>query len=633
MGYTLTMSTEGGGGTSEPSYADSQLTRLIIGSERYRELDRRQSYYDCTQHDRKRFDFDGRVISPGGHRAANPMISAEKMPGIVPMGIRRPSAPYRLGKAIIDAYTNIVFGEDRFPEIRVAGDVDAQDWNQELSKAADLPSRMILARNWGGACGSVGLSWAIVDGDPVVRVHNTKSCRVVAWKNQDNFVPLVVEEVRLFYRDEPDPENGNRVMRIYYWWRRTWNPDQDIVYKEIRARSGEAPVWEIDVDKTDNHGDGECRFTWIQNRPGETEDGTSDLEGVWEQCDQLDIIYSVLAKGGIRNLDPTLILSMDAGQIKVMGMRKGSDNAIITGKDGDAKYLEIAGTSVTAGLALFESLRKSTLETAQCVVPDPADIAAQGVSSVAIKVIYSPMLANAALLRTAYGRGMRRVLDGLSNYSRKVVGQPIVIQNPDGTSSQGQLTINLPPRAVEEPDVDEMGMPTSAMSTKLVPRSPGVAGQSDLNWPPWFPPTPDDQSKLSTTLTAATGGKAYVSAQTAAEVFARSLGVDPQDEWERIQNQSSAEQDQQAQMFQDAGGPVDPNVDPNDPNAQQPPDPNADPNDPAADPGNTPPRPPGPPRPPFPPKPKLPPPAAAPPPRPGAGRPPFGGKPNPFAKR
>ena len=60
--------------------------RNLLDSERFRELDRRQSYYDCTQHDYKRFDFDGRMVqSSGGISATQPLMSAEKAAWYVPL--------------------------------------------------------------------------------------------------------------------------------------------------------------------------------------------------------------------------------------------------------------------------------------------------------------------------------------------------------------------------------------------------------------------------------------------------------------------------------------------------------------------------------------------------------------------
>lgn len=553
----------GGGHTGAMTNpGDNALVRTIIGTERYIEMDRRQSYFDCTQHDRKQYDFDGRVISPGSNRA-NIQVSAEKMPGIIPLRARRPSAPYRLGKVIIDAFTDMLYGENRFPEVKVDGDDDAQDFTRTCSRVMCLPTKMVQARNLGGSIGTVGLSWAIVNGFPRVRVHNAKNLRVVEWDDRDGLVPRVVEEVQLYYRDEPDPKKDNRIVRNWYWWRRTWTPVADLVWKEVPAKPGEMPSWEPDNERTNVHNDGICHFVWIQNLPSELEDGVPDVDGLWEQLDELDILYSVITRGAKLNLDPTLVLKMDQDRVRMMGVKKGSDNALIVGKDGDANYLEVAGTSVTAGLEMFESLRRTTLETAQCVVPDPNVIAAQGVSSVSIKALYSPMLGKAAVLRDQYAQGKKRLLEGLTAVCRERMKKSVVVVDTvTGAKSPGKFVLNLPPRVEREPVLDEMsGEPTGEENVTLVPRRPGNGGEVDFAWPNWFPPTPDDQAKIATTLTTATAGKAFLSKQTATEMAAQAFGRDASDEWKRVQEQGAVEKQQQAAMMQEAGGAVD------DPNA------------------------------------------------------------------
>ena len=139
-------------------------------------------------------------------------------------------------------------------------------------------------------------------------------------------------------------------------------------------------------------------------------------------------MLSVILRGGVLNLDPTLVLSMDRMEIQTMGLRKGSDNALIVGKDGDAKYLELSGMSIEAGLKLFNSKRGSVLETTQCVFPDPDKMAAQGTSSVAMKVVYTPMLGKVDIYRDQYGGGLKRLLDPMvevaSTLSRTSVQVP-----------------------------------------------------------------------------------------------------------------------------------------------------------------------------------------------------------------
>jgi hypothetical protein len=556
---TMTIATTGGA-MVQASPDNNALVRTIIGSERYLEFDRRQSYFDCTQHDRKAYDFDGRVITPGGVRGMS-TISAEKMPGIVPLRARRPSAPYRLGRIIIDAFTDLLFGENRFPEINVDGDNDSQDFTRTIARMMNLATKMVQARNLGGAIGTSCLSWAIINGIPRTRVHNAKNCRVVEWEDRDALIPRIVEEVQLYYRDEADPQKQNRIVRNWYWWRRTWTPNEDIVWLEVPVKAGQMPDWIRDEKRTNVHNDGLNHFVWIQNLPSELEDGVPDVDGLWEQLDEVDILYSVMMRGAKLNLDPTLVLKMDQDRVRMMGVKKGSDNALVVGKEGDANYLELAGNSITAGLALFESFRRTVLETAQCVVPDPNVIAAQGVSSVSIKALYSPMLGKAAVLRDQYAQGMKRLLEAISAVARARMSQAIVVIDETGEAKPGKFVLNLPPKVVKEPVLDELtGEPTGEEDVTLEPRRPGEGGEVDFAWPNWFPPTPDDQAKIATTLQTATAGKAYLSKQTATEIAAQAFGRSGSEEWERVQTQGAVEKQQQAAMMQEAAGMVeDPN--------------------------------------------------------------------------
>src|SRR5574337_505177 len=128
--------------------AGSQWNGLsILGSPRFRALSLKESYYLCTQHDSKRYDFDGRVISSGsGIAATQPLIGTEKSTFYVPLRLRRPPSPYRLPRVIVNAFTNLVFGEGRFPTFRVNGDLTTQDFVNALSHATRLPMKMIRVR-------------------------------------------------------------------------------------------------------------------------------------------------------------------------------------------------------------------------------------------------------------------------------------------------------------------------------------------------------------------------------------------------------------------------------------------------------------------------------------------------------
>jgi hypothetical protein len=548
----------------------------LLNGDRYRELDRKQSYYDCTQYDTRLFDFDGRVSSP---RSTQPMLGAEKASWYVPLNARRPSAPYRFGKIIVDSFTNLLFGDQRFPAIRVDGDKDTEDFHQTVARVGRLPLKMIEARRLGGSMGAVGLSWSWYKGKPRYEVHNAKNVFVHSWDDRVEMIPRHVSEVYTFYKIQ---WNGKEFAKVDYWFRRDWTPDWDIVFKDVLAERGKEPFWVPDLAKSANHNDGLNHFVWVQNRPSDQVDGLADYEGLYDSFESIDLLMSVVSRGAILNLDPTLKLKMDPELVSRMGVRKGSDNAIVVGKDGDAEYMELGGTSIEAGTKLIEMMRRAILETAQCVVPDPHEVAAQGVSSVAIKAMFSPMLAQADVLREQYGAGIERLLDGPATVAREASrSRVVVVDGETGEESDGEAFFDLPPKVetkqvtdplTGEQAVDPMTGEPVPDEVVRTPRGPGVGGEINLRWPLYFTPTPDDQGKIVTNMQMATGGKAFLSKKTATEIASTAFGIDPAEEQRRLDEQGGKEKAAQAEMFPGAGMEGD--------DAKVPPAPGAEPNQP-----------------------------------------------------
>jgi|SRR5579862_4985333 len=217
--------------------------KVFIDSERHRDLDRRQQYYECTQHNQKRFDFDGRILMVGTTELSytQPFLSSEKASFSVPLRLRRPSAPYRLARAITNAFTNFVFGEGRFPSIRVPGDEDSQDFLQTCTKIGHLPLRMVRARNIGGSVGTVGLSYTYVEGRPRFNVHNGKNLFVQEWQDREELVPRHVTECYQVYNEEWDSEK-KAVVKVPYWYRRDWTMNTEVVSTSSRSRRTRSPT-------------------------------------------------------------------------------------------------------------------------------------------------------------------------------------------------------------------------------------------------------------------------------------------------------------------------------------------------------------------------------------------------------
>lgn len=528
--------------------------RSFLDGQRFRELDRRQSYFDCTQHDYKRFDFDGRVISSGGGiGATQPLLSSEKMAQYIPLRSRRPSSPYRLARVIVTSFTNMVFGEGRFPHFRVEGDDQSQDYVQTLVRAMALPVKMSRARNLGGAMGSVGLSWCFREGKPRVEVHNAKFIYVHEWEDREQCIPRHVTELYQFDREEWVSEK-RRYLPVRYWHRRDWTPNMDIVFKEAKVIPGQDPNWEPDLGRCQEHNDGLIHFVWIQNAPSDTVDGLPDYEGLYESFDVIDLLLSVITKGATLNLDPTLVLKMPPHQVDRMGVRKGSDNALAVGTDGEASYLELGGESLKAGIDLFNAKRRSILEVAQCVIPDPDQVTASGTSSVAMKVLYAPMLGVCDLYREQYGAAMVRLLEPMVVVARKASQSTVMLRDDTGEEQEVKQQVILPQKVTKEPKTDDDGNPTGEDSIKREDREPGEGGDIEPQWGPYFMPTPTDQQATCATLAQATGNQPFMSTQTATEIAMAAFGRDANDEASRVAAEKQQQQDQQSQMFPGAGG-------------------------------------------------------------------------------
>jgi len=549
-------------GDQEERFGGAGARSLLVG-DRFLELEKRHSYYSCKQHDRKFWDFDGRPINP---RTMQPLLGAEQA-WWVPLRMRRPSTPVRLGKVIVDSFTNLLFGENRFPHISVDGDTQTEDWIQTACTVGKLPVKMIQARNLGGASGTVGMSWCFREGKPHFEVHDAKNLFVHRWTDRLELIPEEVSEVYLHAKTKWDGRGFNK---IWYWFRRSWTPTADLVFKEVPYDRAKEPEWAVDEEKSTYHQDGLCHLHWIQNLPSEEIDGLPDYDGLYENFDQVDLLMSVITRGAILNLDPTLKLKMDRDEFSRLGIKKGSDNALVVGKDGDADYLELGGQSITAGTELVKELRRYIFETAQCVVPDPHEVAAQGVSSVAIKAMFAPMLAKADILREQYGTAMERILRDMDAVARdktqQTMTQMVMVEQVDPLTGlpemveveqQVQFTIDLPPKVDSRPIVDPLTQQnTEEENTTLVPRVQGPGGEVSLKWPPYFPPTPQDQSQLVQALTTATGGKAFLSQETATESCAKAFNQDPSEEWKRVQSEAKQDQANQAAMTPGTGGEV-----------------------------------------------------------------------------
>lgn len=535
----------------------------IVAGDRVRELSYRMSFYKCTQHDWKVFDFNGTMRQPNRHMT-QPLIGNNMPDFYVPLEQRRPATPYRLARTIVTQFTTFVFGYGRWPTI-LSDDPDTQSFANALVKACKLKTKMIRARNLGGSAGTVGLSWGFKNGQPKVQVHSAKNVHVQEWTDEDEFIPAHVVELYQYELDVYDATT-QKMTRTWFWHRRDWTPTADIEFLPIEVTK-QNPNWQIDEDRSCMHNDG-CHFVWIRNIPDDSEssiDGEPDYTAVFEQFDSIDILNSTNVAGSVKNLDPTLVIKMHADEVGTALVRKGSDHSLAVGPSGDVKYLELSGTAVTTGHNAIQTQRDQVLECCSCVIPDPNEVVAAGTSSVALKITYAPMISKGDVFRDQYGEGILRLLTGMIESARQLnVGgsvEEIEVDEETGVevSTDIEYKLNLPMKQVKVERLDSEGNPTGEFDVNQHPQVPG-AGTLDLQWPDYFQPTSDDKQKLSSSLSIATGGRPVMSQQTATEHCATTYQRDPQEEWARIRTEQIQARREQSEMFPGVGGEVD-NVD------------------------------------------------------------------------
>lgn len=520
----------------------------LFHSQRSAELRFRASYFHCTQHNGKKYDWEGNAAGPAESRTTQPFIGSSSPSQFIPLRLRRPAVPYRLGRKVVHAFTDFLFGHGRWPQMR-SKDAKTQASAEQLLKSGDVACRAMEARNLGGACGTAGLSWRFVDGLPVVCAHSGSLIHVVSWVDENTHVPAHVIELKQKVRLAVDPDDG--VLKpTSFWIRRDWTCAADVAFEPARVVTKEPIVWRVDEAESRVHGDGFCHFVWVQNRPSEdeSEDGTPDYAETYEQQDGLDVLNSTNYKGVNLNLDPTLAISVSEDENSFTTIRKGSENALVLKAPGRAEYLQLNDTEI--GERTINLQRGQILEVVGCVLPDSDKVAAAASSGEALRIVYAPMIGATDFLRMQWGPAVARLVNQMLRSWRSLRATPVLSQLPandvevldEATGEPVEVEpeyeerdqdLMLPALQVREPGPDGKEV------VRDEPQDPG-SGDVDVEWGPYFKPSGDEKQKVTGAVGTATGGKPVLSQRTGVELVANLYDRDAADEWQAVQAEAEA---------------------------------------------------------------------------------------------
>jgi hypothetical protein len=411
----------------------------------------------------RQFDIDvlTRVLKGSFYDHLEYDFHQEKKDGIgeyIPVRERRPSVRYALCRVVVDDSVSLLFSEGHFPEIDCK-DETTREVLADIIKEAKLNQVMIDAATT-GSVGSAAILLRVLKGRIFFKVFNTQFMTPVWQAEAPDTLDKVIEQYKVkgpvliamgYVGIEKDAD---------YWFKREWDATQEIWYTPWNV-ADEKPAITVDTKKTTSHGLGFVPMVWIKNLPGGDDiDGecTFPTEAIDTQI-EIDYQLSQAGRGLKYSADPTLLLKEPA-----MGddgsMVKGGGNAIVVGKDGDAKMLEINGTAAAAVIEYVRALRELALESAHGNRSN-ADKISAAQSGRAMELMNQQLIWLADKLRISYGEG---ALLSLLNMVKKA-------------SAKFSLSVN-------------------GKTVKAMQESEPIA----LKWPAWYAPTYTDIQAMATAL-------------------------------------------------------------------------------------------------------------------------------------
>lgn len=507
------------------------------------------SFFEGTQHDHHGSDWNGLPRDPG----VGYMHERLKPQGFVPVNstpqaYRKPDAPVPLARQVTSRFTEMLLGEGRRPAIRSWSSPQTQDFLEASFREANLWDVLSQARDVAGACGSSLVALGIVSGHFEAEVLRPSNVWVAEWcAESPGWVPKVIVEqskvVRQVWEKDANrslPEgykDGGTLTTKVFYKTRAWTPEEVIYYEDVAC--DDVPDDSIKIAKVIPHKFGACPVVWYQNtRRTESPDGEPDCAGAWPLLDKLDRLQSQVYKAAIANADPTLVIKEDRQYRRRNNLiQKGSSHVIPLSPDGEAKYLEMQGTSVEIGLKAIGKLVHEVLQTVECVVIHP-DTAKAYQSGEALQILWRSMESKANRLRVTLGSAVREIayllLSAAKNHG--------VANMEKVGSGEDRPGILLPPRKVireeerdtskDDPMVPKTPNPVTVYFEAHEPGPPET--YVDLEWPPYWTPTAAQVAQMAQAMAVASAQKQAISEETAIRQLAQMLGNDGDEEVRRV---------------------------------------------------------------------------------------------------
>lgn len=386
-------------------FGNPQLTTATLAnSERWRAAKLAEAYYLSRQYDRLR------PWSAGGA-----------------LSTRRPREVVPLYKTSVDTLVRFTWGGSRFPRVVVGATtkegvdrsevgplIDDEGARELMTFAVNLIKQSRLDR-----CALEYSRLACITGSAAVIIGTRNGYLCYGIEPGYHCTPVFEEDdarcvsrLEVLYQFEREEQSSPTTSgKTLYWFKRTIDDVEDVIYKPVEVREGVDPVFVRDPDKSVVHGLGFCPVRWVRVNPLSPNalDGQPVIDpALYPLLDRINYVYSQCSRAVEYTLDPQWVRKnvspaareeLQKNPSKIWDIADESEN-----KKAEIEMVEAKGTGSEAAIEHLKELTQRFYESVGIVLSAMDKMSTRGnVSGVVLEYLHAPMISVASELRKDLG--------------------------------------------------------------------------------------------------------------------------------------------------------------------------------------------------------------------------------------
>lgn len=361
-------------------YKDLKLVQSPIDRDRQADLDRYLQYFTGCRNLTKKYEWDNSILTQGLDRLQQEQsgIQWNKPDNPPPKASKRPLSENQLAHAITTRLTALLFGEGKCPEVSSESE-ETQAMVDAWLKASDFWNYLSLARNYGGAEGSVVIGLAIINGKVEIDVEDAQYC-YPEYEGR-KLTQLTIRTSPYNYTVWTDTDKIS-----------IWTTDLDTPLSENTK-------WQYEVTP---HGFPVLPYCFVQNEQIlHSIDGLSDYNGQLGNLDTIDRLHSEAVIGVENNCDPSMWMTYnDLEEGKKTKISTGSGTVLKLNVGESVGLLELDGSGAKVAKELADGLKEDVMQSCRVVLDEGK---ASGKTATELQIRETALKEHVGELRRQYG--------------------------------------------------------------------------------------------------------------------------------------------------------------------------------------------------------------------------------------